>query len=267
MGRTATRWNHNIHYHRWLLGRLPPGPLRVLDVGCGEGMLAREISGRGYSVAGVDRDGPSIALAMAIPQPRVQYVLGDVMTHPFGPGSFDAIVSVATLHHLEPAAALARMAELLRPGGALLLVGCARSEKRLPDLVHELAAAAVNRARAPFTTYWEHSAPTIWPPAHTYRQMRAITAAALPGAAFRRRLYWRYSIAWQKPSAGSPPNPGAVAVPGPGQRSHDRRAGRGGERQPSYSRASAPRCLKRRRAGQRERAPQPRERQPQPWER
>jgi 2-polyprenyl-3-methyl-5-hydroxy-6-metoxy-1,4-benzoquinol methylase len=34
------RWNHNIHYHPVVLDALPPDCERVLDVGCGEGLLA-----------------------------------------------------------------------------------------------------------------------------------------------------------------------------------------------------------------------------------
>ncbi len=39
--RRPQRWNHNIQYHRLVLAAVPPGCQRVLDVGCGEGMLAR----------------------------------------------------------------------------------------------------------------------------------------------------------------------------------------------------------------------------------
>jgi 2-polyprenyl-3-methyl-5-hydroxy-6-metoxy-1,4-benzoquinol methylase len=36
------RW-HNIHYHRLILRAVPAGARRGLDVGCGEGTLAREL--------------------------------------------------------------------------------------------------------------------------------------------------------------------------------------------------------------------------------
>jgi hypothetical protein len=32
----ASRWNHNIHYHRLVLAAVPPGSRTALDVGCGE---------------------------------------------------------------------------------------------------------------------------------------------------------------------------------------------------------------------------------------
>src|SRR5512133_3608045 len=52
--------------------------------------------------------------------------VGDFMTHPFAPGSFDHIASIAALHHMDAGAALARMGELLAPGGTLAVVGLAR---------------------------------------------------------------------------------------------------------------------------------------------
>ena len=39
----ADPWNHNIHYHRLILDAVPPGARRALDVGCGEGTLARQL--------------------------------------------------------------------------------------------------------------------------------------------------------------------------------------------------------------------------------
>src|ERR1035438_1423379 len=34
-------WNHNIHYHDVVLRSVPPRCRRALDVGCGQGLLAR----------------------------------------------------------------------------------------------------------------------------------------------------------------------------------------------------------------------------------
>src|SRR4249919_1393833 len=98
MGRA--RWNHNLHYHPLLIDAVPPGS-SVLDVGCGEGMLTRELAGRARSVLGVDLDAPSIELARAsTSEANVEFLCADVLQHPFEPAGFDAVVSVATLHHL-----------------------------------------------------------------------------------------------------------------------------------------------------------------------
>jgi SAM-dependent methyltransferase len=194
------RWNHNIHYHRLLLDALPTGTHRVLDVGCGEGQLFRELRARVPTVVGIDSDPASIALARRQdPHNEIDYRCADFLTAPLPPGSFDFVASVATLHHLDPVAALGRMADLLRPGGRLVVVGLARSE--LPrDLPRELTAVVADRAYRRIRPVWEHPSPTVWPPPHTCAELRRIAEQALPGVAFRRRLLWRYSLAWTRPA-------------------------------------------------------------------
>lgn len=196
----AERWNHNIHYHRVIDRAMPAGCRSALDVGCGEGVLTRHLRYRVRHVVGIDMDERSLRLAQQqSPRGHVHYVLGDVLTNPFTAGSFHAVTSVATLHHMDAEAGLKRMAELVAPGGTLTVVGHARS--RFPQDLHwELAAVVAHRALALRHRYWEHTAPTVWPPPLTFAQMRTVTAAVLPGAAFRRHALWRYSIDWKKPN-------------------------------------------------------------------
>ena len=120
---------------------------------------------------------------------------GDLITCPFKPRTFDAVVMNATLHHFpDTSEGLRRLAELVRPGGTLAIVGLTRLEWQ--DLPWALAAflslGIANRARRK----WEHSAPQTWPPPHTYRQLRATVDTVLPGAQMRRLLMGRYLITW-----------------------------------------------------------------------
>lgn len=197
----AVRWNHNIHYYRMVLAALPADARRVLDVGCGEGMLTRRLRRLLPGVVGIDADPGSIELARRQdPDGQVDYRCGDFLTCPFPPGSFDAVTCVAALHHMPEAAALTAMARLLRPGGVLIVVGCART--RLPaDLAWELAAVLTHRLLRLTRTDWHQPSPTRWPPPHTYPQIRRIALELLPGARYRRRLLWRYSLTWTKPPA------------------------------------------------------------------
>ncbi|MEV0200407.1 class I SAM-dependent methyltransferase [Nonomuraea sp. NPDC050691] len=191
------RWNHNIHYHPRILGAVPDGARRALDVGCGEGMLARELRRTVPHVTGIDLDATSVEQARAYPD-DVDYILGDFLTHPFEPASFDVVASVATLHHMDAATALARMRDLLRPGGVLAIVGLARST--MPnDLPRDLAGVVVGTAHRARKGLWRAPSPTVWPPPETYRRMRALAAEILPGSEYRRHLLMRYSITWRKP--------------------------------------------------------------------
>ncbi|HEX5901343.1 MAG TPA: class I SAM-dependent methyltransferase [Solirubrobacteraceae bacterium] len=192
------RWNHNTHYHPLILGAVPPGCRRSLDVGCGEGMLARELRQVVPHVTGIDRDAASIGLARRQDE-DIEFILGDFMTHPFQPASFDHIASIAVLHHMDAAAALKRMRELLAPGGTLAIVGLAR--KRYPaDLPFAIAGAVGHRVHRLSKPCWEDSAPRLWPPPDTYAQTQRLARRVLPGVRYRRLLLFRYSLVWTKPA-------------------------------------------------------------------
>lgn len=162
------RWNHNIHLHPVVLDAVPAGAQRALDVGCGEGMLTRDLGRVVPEVIGLDLHRPSLELALSQQcGARTSYVQGDILDHPFEPESFDVVASIATLHHMDAVVGLEAMRRLVRPGGVLVVVGLARS--RLPrDLPWELAGAVSTRWLKRSRTYWEHSAPIVWrrPPAH-----------------------------------------------------------------------------------------------------
>lgn len=194
------RWNHNIHYHPLVLSAVPAGCERALDVGCGEGMLARELRRVVPQVTAIDADGPIISAARQQDAGAgVEYLHGDFLSYEFEPASFGAIVCVAALHHMDATAALDRMRLLLRPGGTLVVVGLAAS--RYPaDLPAELGGVLAHRWYKATRTYQEVTAPLVWPLPETYAGMRRMAQRMLPGARYRRHLLWRYSLSWTKPA-------------------------------------------------------------------
>jgi ubiquinone/menaquinone biosynthesis C-methylase UbiE len=194
---SGRRWNHNIHYHAQLLNAVPAQARTALDVGCGEGMFARELARSVPSVLGIDSDQASIDEARAQAEaPNPEYLVGDFMTYPFKDESFDVITSIATLHHMDAPAALARMRRLLRPGGTIAILGLA-SDRLLLGLPFDLAGGVAHRVYQRTRTYWEHPSPKVWT-APRYAEMRHVAAASLPGSRFRRHLLWRYSLMWTK---------------------------------------------------------------------
>jgi 2-polyprenyl-3-methyl-5-hydroxy-6-metoxy-1,4-benzoquinol methylase len=193
------QWNHNVHYYPAILAAVPPSCRRVLDIGCGEGMLARQLAHLVPDTVGIDSDVPIIELARRQdPDGKIDFICGDFLTHTFPPGSFDMITSVAALHHMDVPAALDRMSQLLAPGGTLVIVGLARS--RLPaELPREAAAVIANLGLRLTHNFWEQPGPKVWPPPHTYPELHALARRALPGVQYRRHLLWRYSLVWVKP--------------------------------------------------------------------
>lgn len=193
------RWNRNIHYHPLLVALAKSG--RVLDVGCGGGLLTRQLARHSSEVVGVDPDVASIGLARAeTAEANVSYIVGDVLTHDFELASFDAVVSVATLHHFDAERGLRRFAELTRPGGYVGVIGIGRSDvpRDLPRDALSFIATLAHRTLGG-KTVWDHTAPMVWPPPHSEREMHEISADILPDSQFRRHLQGRYSIVWQAP--------------------------------------------------------------------
>lgn len=195
----GARWNHNIHYGRQLLELVPNGVRHAVDVGCGEGWLVRELRTKVPQVVGIDPDAFSIVAACASSDTDgIEFLQGDFLTYPFEPCSFDVITAVASLHHMDEEAALGRMAELLRPGGLLGVVGLART-RSAEDLAFDVAGAFVTRFHKLTKTYCETPAPKAWAPPHVYGEVRRFSARVVPNRAFRRRVMWRYTLTWTKP--------------------------------------------------------------------
>lgn len=89
-------------------------PARVLDLGCGDGVLSEQLVQRGYQVIGVDA---SAAMVRAAQQRGIAAELGDGHTLAFV-DAFDGVFSNATLHWLtHPDQAIASVYRALRPGG------------------------------------------------------------------------------------------------------------------------------------------------------
>jgi SAM-dependent methyltransferase len=125
---------------------LPPPPARVLDVGAGRGELAGALREAGWKVVAID---PAAADA-----PGVLAVALHEVAEPAG--SFDAAVAVLSLHHVEPLReSLVRLAELVRPGGVLVVdeFDVARFDERAARWLSG-QRAALGRDHPPHAAAW-----------------------------------------------------------------------------------------------------------------
>jgi SAM-dependent methyltransferase len=107
-----------------------PAGARVLEVGCGPGhlsiRLARQhrlqMTGLDLDPAMIDRARASADRAGDGDQHRPSFLVGDVASLAFPDGSFDLVVSTLSMHHwADPAAGLAEIGRVLRPGGRALI--------------------------------------------------------------------------------------------------------------------------------------------------
>ncbi|MFP4537666.1 MAG: class I SAM-dependent methyltransferase [Dichotomicrobium sp.] len=103
----------------------PPDGRRILDVGCGDGVLATMLARRGAQVFGVDASPRMIAAARRrgrVEGAKARFAVARAERLPFASECFDSVVAVTVLCFIaDPAAALAEMARVLKPGGRLIL--------------------------------------------------------------------------------------------------------------------------------------------------
>jgi SAM-dependent methyltransferase len=116
-------WRNQIR--RWLLYGSPAG-LSVLDIGCGTGSLSVLLSSRGHDVTGLDISPAMLTLAREKSTAAgfcIPFHVMDAANPSFGPRRFDVIICRHVLWTLpDLALVLRRWADLLKPGGELVLV-------------------------------------------------------------------------------------------------------------------------------------------------
>ena len=109
-----------------------PAGAQILEVGCGPGHLSIRLDRHhGLEVTGLDLDPAMIERARARAnthragtgdQRRPEFLVGDVAALAFPDRSFDLVVSTLSMHHwADPAAGLAEIGRVLRPGARALI--------------------------------------------------------------------------------------------------------------------------------------------------
>ncbi len=121
---------------------VPPPGRATLEIGCGEGRVARDLAERGHRVTGVDAS-PTMLEAAAEQHPEGEYVLADAPDLPFADDSFDLVVAYNSLMDIQDMpGAVREVARVLEPGKPFCIC-----------LTHPLADAGRFQAReadAPF---------------------------------------------------------------------------------------------------------------------
>jgi 2-polyprenyl-3-methyl-5-hydroxy-6-metoxy-1,4-benzoquinol methylase len=203
-------WNHNNHYHQFLLDHVPAGCKSALDLGCGTGAFARLLAQRAEHVLALDLSPQMIhqAQTRSADAPNIDFQVADVFVWECSPEQFDYIVSIAALHHLPLEEVLSKLKRWLAPSGSLVILDIYQT--RFSDLFVNLVAVPVNwfmqllknghrppvspEERAAMAEHMAHDSYL------TLAQVRHLAQAMLPGARVRRHLFWRYSLVWKAES-------------------------------------------------------------------
>ena len=143
----------------WINQFSPLEVRKVLDVGCGGGILSDSMARKGAEVTGIDLASKALRVArlhaLEAETPRVQY--REISVEELAnecPGSFDTVTCMEMLEHVpDPQSVVAACARLVKPGGwvffstinrnakafALAIVGAEYLLKMLPQGTHEYA--------------------------------------------------------------------------------------------------------------------------------
>lgn len=175
---------------------LPAPPARLLEVGAGDGELARWLAGVGYEVLAID------------PKPSgadVRSVALHELDEPSA--SFNAALAVTSLHHVEPLEdSLGRLAKLLEPGGVLVIdefdVG-AFDERAAEWWLRQRRALGAEEHASPEELVGEHRA-------HLH-PLERIIAALEPHLQVAAPVYGPYLYRWNLDESLRPDEEDAIA--------------------------------------------------------
>jgi SAM-dependent methyltransferase len=205
-------WDHNNHYHRFLLKQLPVQCNTALDIGCGTGEFSRLLAQRVKRVVAIDLSPNMIEVAKQRSSefPTIDFQVADVMEWELPAEQFDVIVSIATLHHLPVERLLPKLKAALKPGGRLVILDLLDHEN-LRDQLSDVVAVPLNWLFQMFKNRHIQPSPEAAAAMRehlrtdqylTLSQARRIYTSVFHEANVRKHLFWRYSAVWQKPTAG-----------------------------------------------------------------
>jgi 2-polyprenyl-3-methyl-5-hydroxy-6-metoxy-1,4-benzoquinol methylase len=192
-------WNHNTAYHRWLMSIAAEHRGDVLDVGCGDGLLAQRLAPVSRSVTGIDSDPAALRRARArlTGDDRVAVHETTFDNYDAGRARFDLITFVATIHHMDLEASLRKARELLRPSGEIAIVGLS-ANKTLRDWIWSGLCLPVVWICSRLHHETRDIGVAVAHPREGLDEIRRVADEVIPGADVRRALYYRYLLRWRR---------------------------------------------------------------------
>ncbi len=133
---------------------------RVLDLGCGPGILTDYFRRKGAKISGVDISKKEIEIARSEFK-GIDFKVASAYKLPYPPNTFDMVISSWVIHYLDLDRALKEVRRVLKKGGFLVfstnnpLQEVTRHKKRLPRFIREFHDYFKEGVMS--STWWGHS--------------------------------------------------------------------------------------------------------------
>lgn len=191
-------WNHNYAYNRWVSRMIGKRKI-ILDVGCGNGTLTQYLRTDDNDILGIDISNDSIQQAnQRNAYSNVSFVRTTFEDFQANNRYFDAIVFVASIHHMEMVNAIDKAKELLAKQGVLIIVGLANPSSLL-DWIVELLRIVPSKIISSIknnTTSEELNIDVSYD-IPTMNEVRHVCKEKLNGYSLRYGLHYRYLLTWK----------------------------------------------------------------------
>jgi 2-polyprenyl-3-methyl-5-hydroxy-6-metoxy-1,4-benzoquinol methylase len=202
------KWNHNNCYFKHLIKFIPDNAETCLEIGCGKGELSYMLSRKSQNVIAVDLADKMIEKAKVLhPNKNINYICGNILDMKFEDNSLDVIITTATAHHLPYDWLLGFSKEKLKKGGKLIILDLAKA-KSLTDYIiwgsafipnipmNLIKNGRLQKDDAHSKEVWErHGKHDTY---MTMDEIKSLCKRYIPTAKIKRKLFWRYSLLWEK---------------------------------------------------------------------
>ena len=192
-------WNHNYAYNRWV-SKMVGKRNKILDIGCGNGTLATVLRTPENHILGIDPTYSSIQKAIDHNvYDNVRFAQTTFEEFDANGEKFDAIIFVASIHHMDMRNAIEKAKTLLEGNGVLIIVGLAKPSGFI-DWIVELIRVIPSRIISAIKQSIDSETLDIdvsynFP---TMDEVRRICNDNLCGHTIRYGLHFRYLLTWEK---------------------------------------------------------------------
>ncbi|MFT4246127.1 MAG: methyltransferase domain-containing protein [Micrococcaceae bacterium] len=178
-------------------------PSKVLDIGCGDGLLPQKLAPFVKSVIAIEPDKKYFfqnrkCLENISNVTLIQENFQDFTSKTTD--KFELIIFVASLHHMDLETPLEQVKELLAPKGMLLVVGLAGNKTILDWIISGLHVIPIRIADIlhKHNKYHDIIGYKVADSKESLSEIRQQLSKLLPGANIKRAFYYRYLLCWNK---------------------------------------------------------------------